>query len=498
MSRGQQPLPQQYATLSSSAWTLTMGLKKNILYSGFLTTGLYLSQIVTYPYITRTLGAANLGHCNFVQSYVQFFLLFSALGISTLGVREIAKLNGKRSAISKRFSQLFLLNTITTIIALVVYISISFFIPKFASYHKLLFIGAFNIIFSLFNIEWFFRGIENFKYITLRILLVRLVYIALVFLLVKSENDYVIYYVLGVGSVIVNSTINWVYSKKFVTLHLQSIKDILRYLKPNTIIGIQMLLLSYNSTINPVLLGMLCNDMEVGFFTTASKLTVIILLFYNAYTLALMPRISALMGNDGRNNAISLVEKSYKLLYMAALPLVIIIEIYTPEIVLLIAGRGYEGAILPMRIALPIIIIGGISQITINQVLIPNNYERITLITACVGVIVCIVLNLVLVPVLSSVASAIAWIITEIIITVISLMYVRKYLNGYSGELNALCRYIIIYLPLICLCLINRIFDFGLMNIAVSITIMLVYIHITLGCLFKDDTYLSIIKKCKY
>lgn len=476
-----------------------MGLKKNILYSGFLTTGLYLSQLVTYPYITRTLGATNLGHCNFVQSYVQFFLLFSALGVSTLGVREIAKLNGERSTISQRFSQLFLLNAITTIIALVVYISIGFFIPQFASYHELLFIGAFNIIFSLFNIEWFFRGIENFKYITLKTLLVRLVYIALIFLLVKSEDDYVIYYVLAVGSVIVNSIINWGYSKKFVTLQFQPIKGILRYLKPNTIIGVQMLLLSYNSTINPVLLGMLSNDMEVGFFTTASKLTVIILLFYNAYTLALMPRISALMGNNNQNNAISLVRKSYRLLYMAALPLVILIEIYTPEIVLLIAGSGYEGAILPMRIALPIIIIGGISQITINQILIPNNYERITLITACVGVIVCIALNLVLVPILSSVASAIAWVITEFIMTVITLICVHKYLNGFSSELNALCRYFIIYIPLIFLCLINRLFDFSLMNIAVSVTIMLVYVHITLGCLFKDEIYLSIIKKqCMY
>lgn len=475
-----------------------MGLKKNILYSGFLTTGLYLSQLVTYPYVTRTLGAANLGHCNFVQSYVQFFLLFSALGVSTLGVREIAKFNRERSTISQRFSQLFLLNAITTIIALVVYISIGFSIPQFASYHKLLFIGSFNIIFSLFNIEWFFRGIENFKYIALRTLLVRLIYIALIFLLVKRENDYVIYYVLGVGSVILNSIINWAYSKKFITLRLQPIKSILRYLKPNIIIGIQMLLFSYNNTINPVLLGMLSNDKEVGFFTTASKLTVIILLFYNAYTLALMPRISALLGNEDKDNAISLVGKSYRLLYMAALPLIILIEIYTPEIVLLIAGSGYEGAILPMRIALPIIVIGGISQITINQVLIPNNCERITLITACVGVIVCIVLNLILVPVLSSVASAIAWIITEFIMAIIALICVRKYLNGFSGELSALCRYFIIYIPLICLCLINRLLDFGLMNIAVSVIIMLAYIHITLGYLFKDEIYLSIIKSHEY
>ncbi len=75
-----------------------MGLKKNILYSGFLTTSLYVFQFITYPYVARVLGVTNIEICNFVQSIVQYFSLFSRLGISVLGVREIAKCDNKGRA----------------------------------------------------------------------------------------------------------------------------------------------------------------------------------------------------------------------------------------------------------------------------------------------------------------------------------------------------------------------------------------------------------------
>lgn len=67
-----------------------MGLKKNIYYSGLLTTSLYVFQFITYPYVARVLGVTNIGICNFVQSIVQYFILFSMFGVLSLGVREIA------------------------------------------------------------------------------------------------------------------------------------------------------------------------------------------------------------------------------------------------------------------------------------------------------------------------------------------------------------------------------------------------------------------------
>lgn len=138
-----------------------MGLKKNILYSGFLTTSLYIFQFITYPYVARVLGVTNIGICNYVQSIVQYFCLFSMLGITTLGVREIAKCNGDKLKLNQTFSQLFTLNAIFTTIVLAIYFLLIETISNFSQYRKLLYIGATQIFFGTFAVEWLFVVWKN-------------------------------------------------------------------------------------------------------------------------------------------------------------------------------------------------------------------------------------------------------------------------------------------------------------------------------------------------
>ena len=99
-----------------------MGLKKNILYSSFLTTSLYVFQFITYPYVARVLGVTNIGICNFAQSIVQYFMLFSMLGVSSLGIREIAACGNDRQQRNNVFSKIFQLTCIITILVIVIYI----------------------------------------------------------------------------------------------------------------------------------------------------------------------------------------------------------------------------------------------------------------------------------------------------------------------------------------------------------------------------------------
>ena len=141
-----------------------MGLKRNILYSGFLTTSLYFFQFITYPYVARVLGVTNIGICNYVQSLVQYFTLFSMLGIMTMGVREIAKCNGDKEKLHRVFSRLFTLNLSLTILVLIVFLIAIENIPQFEPYRKLLYIGISQLFFNTFAVEWLFRGLEEFKY----------------------------------------------------------------------------------------------------------------------------------------------------------------------------------------------------------------------------------------------------------------------------------------------------------------------------------------------
>ena len=94
-------------------------IKKNFLYSSALTDSGYIFPFITYPYVSRVLGVNNIGICNFVDSIINYFILFSMLGISVLGVREIAKVNGSPQKVSRVFSDLLSLNAIFTILSLI-------------------------------------------------------------------------------------------------------------------------------------------------------------------------------------------------------------------------------------------------------------------------------------------------------------------------------------------------------------------------------------------
>lgn len=154
-----------------------MGIKSNFIYSSLLTVSSFLFPMLTYPYVSRVLGVTNIGVCNFVDSIINYFILFSSMGINVVGIREIAKAKGDTLRVSKVFSSLWILEAGMTAIMLFLLLIATVFISQLNEYASLMMIGACKLIANLFLIEWFYRGIEEFKYITYRSLIVKVLYV---------------------------------------------------------------------------------------------------------------------------------------------------------------------------------------------------------------------------------------------------------------------------------------------------------------------------------
>lgn len=472
-----------------------ISLKRNVLMNMAMTTALYVSQLITYPYITRVLGAYYLGICNFAQSYVYLFTLLATLGISTLGTREIAKKRDNQTALDKCFSRLFWLSAFTTSIAIIIYTIAMLTVSSFKEFIVLLSIGICNIIFNLFLVEWFFRGMENFKYITYRSLLIRIIYIISIFLLIKDTDDYILYFSLTSVTVVINGIINWSYKSKFVKLIFIPVKEIFFYKREFVILGLNFLLLTYYNTTSPILLQIFGSSADVGYFTAATKLTLIILLFYNAYTLVLMPRISSLLSHENNKEASNLLSKSFNILFIIAIPLLFIMEAIVPEIILIIAGSGFEGAILPMRIALPVIILGGVSQITINQVLIPNGLDLLAMYAGGTGFVISIILNIILIPYLGAVASSIAWVFPEFAIMSISIYFCKVKHFALGINIRRTMKYFIVFSPLLLISLLRNSCLNYYCYLLIGILCGIIYVHIMTKYYFKQAEYINILNK---
>lgn len=231
-------------------------------------------------------------------------------------------------------------------------------------------IGSLKLIMNYMLIEWLYKGLEEFRFITIRTIIVKVLYIIGVFLLVRQASDYHIYYLLTVMMIVVNAFVNIIYSRHYVTLLFRNI-GVTLYIKSFFILGIYALLTSMYLSFNVMYLGFVSGETEVGYYSTASKLYRILIAMFTAFTGVMLPRMSSLLSEGKVDEFKKFLRKSTNILFAFSIPLVIFTIVFAPAIINIIAGKGYEGAILPMRIMMPLMLIIGYEQILIIQALMP-------------------------------------------------------------------------------------------------------------------------------
>lgn len=472
-------------------------MKKNIVYSSILTTSLYIFQFITYPYVSRVLGVTNIGICNFAQSVVIFASLFSTFGIINLGVREIAAAKGDKEKLNKTFSGIFQINLLLTLAAIILYIAAIEILPQLTPYRKLLYIGIFQILFNTLTMEWLFKGLEDFKYITKRTIWVRIAYVIAIFIFIQNKDDYYLYFIITVGLYVLNGLINSIYSHKLVKFTWQPTIDIFKkYATPILFLGSQALLQTLYTSFNVVYLGFVSNDDQVGYYTTATKIQNIILALYTSFTLVMMPRISAMFAENDENNIRIMINKSFSILYAFAFPVIIFSEIFAPEIITIIAGNGYEQAIPLLRIAMPLILIIGIEQILIIQLLIPLRADKMIFTNSLIGGSVGLICNILLVGWLQSTGSVFVWFLSEFAVFLSAYYFVRK-LTGITISLKVMNRYIVSFLPLFGVCYCFSFMERKFVAMIYASIACIIYTHIVLLNIVKNETYRKLIFKIK-
>lgn len=384
--------------------------------------------LLTYPYVSRVLGVTNIGICNFIDSVINYYILFSMMGISTLAVREIAKNRNDREGLSSSFSSLLTLNLVSTVLVIIALMVSIYVVPTLYEHKEMMYIGAFKVFFNFLLIEWFYKGIENFKYITNRTLAVKTIYVISVFLLVREPADYDVYYALSVFVIVVNAVINIAYSRRFAAYSIRGVR-LGYYLKPFLVLGVYALLTSMYISFNVAYLGFVAGVDEVGYYTTASKIFGIMLSLFTAFTTVLLPRMSALVAEKREVEFRQMTDKSIDLLFLFVMPVIVFSMIFSSQIVQLISGGGYDGAVVPMRIMAPLVFVIGYEQIIIVQVLTPLKRDRAILINSVLGAAVGLSMNLLLVDRMGSTGSAIVWFLAEVTVLCSGQHFVSKYVG---------------------------------------------------------------------
>ena len=251
---------------------------------------------------------------------------------------------------------------------------------------------------------------------------------------------------------------------------------------------------SMYTSFNVAYLGFTAGDTEVGYYTTATKLYSILLSLFTAFTGVMMPRMSSLLSENKIEEFKHLFNSSVQILVGITIPLIFFSEVFAPEIINLVSGKGYEGAIIPMRIILPLMLIIGYEQILIIQTLMPMKKDKAVFINASFGAVIGITANLVLVPQFKAIGSSIVWLISEIVVMVSAQFFVLKYAR-LQFPFKMIVQTMILYVPFFIIILfLNKLInisDFSKMIIA--LLFMLIYTIFIQRYLLKNIIFINLI-----
>lgn len=478
-----------------------MSLTKNVIFNSLLTVSNYIFPFILFPYVSRVLGPENLGKCDYVDSWINYFMLLSTLGISYVGIREIVASRDDRVKINRTFTSLLLITSVSTLIAICLLVVLTFTLSAFSDYKSLLLIGILKLLGNFFLIEWFYKGLEDFKYITLRTILVKTIYLIAVFVFIRTSSDYMVYYLLLCLMVVINAIVNCWKASKMVSIDFNEL-DLVRYLKPLLVFSLYFALTTMYVSFNVSYLGLKGNDTEVGYFSAASKFFGIMIGLYTAFTSVMMPRLTSLNNKDADKEFKHLINISYDILFAFAIPALIFGIIYAHSMIAIFAGAQFSPAALPMQIMMPLVLIIGYEQIVILQILAPKKKDRAILINSSIGAMVGIILNVVLVPRLLVVGTAITWVCSELVVLISAQYFVQRYI-GLRFPVKMFATYCLAYAPVAAVLLLMKttlqLSDWshiltGSMALAVYVTIAHLLMKSEVSILFKSK--LSLIR-CK-
>jgi len=451
-------------------------IQRNVIYNVALSVSQVLFPLLVFPYVSRILGPAGIGSVSFVDSITQWGMLFAALGIPLYGVREIARAQHDRKERSKLFSELIVLHLLTTVLFLAFFIIGFVSLDLFASYRQLFWIGAGMLLVNVFAIEWLFQGMGAFPYITWRTVLVRILATGMVFIFVNDPGDVAVYYALTLLAMFLNVLSNTYYARRFVRFSFKGL-TIKRHIKPIFLIFSFTVITSIYTLFDHTLLGLLSDNIQVGYYSTAVKLTKIVVTVLVAISTVIVPAISYVISRGKREESVSLLQKSFALTVFVSVPAALGLYMVAPNIVLLFAGADFEPAVAALRILAPSIFFIGLSNVFGMQVLNPTNNERLFFRAALVGVAVSLMANMLLIPVYRSVGAALAGLLTEIVVCILlGLFALNKF--PFRPDWYAVFKALIAALPMMALCLVTERLTMSLIAETVVVVIGAVFSYL--------------------
>lgn len=401
-------------------------LKLNFIMNSILTMSNFIFPLITFPYVSRVLLPVGTGKVSFATSLISYFNMFAQLGIPTYGVRACAKVRDDRVELTRTAHELLFINIIMNVISYAVLVLSLIFIPRLSEDRMLYIVVSLTIILTSIGMEWLYKALEQYTYITIRSIFFKFIAVIAMFLLVHEQSDYVIYGGISILAASASNVFNFINVRKYIDLKPVGGYKIKRHLKPVAVFFAMSCATTVYTHLDTVMLGFIATDEDVGYYNAAVRIKSILVSIVTSLGTVLLPRASYYVENGMIQEFWKISKKAINFVFLIASPMMVYFILFAKEGIFFLSGPAYAGSILPMQLIMPTLLFIGLTNILGIQILVPLCKEKIVLYSEIAGLLVDIVINAILIPRFTSAGAAIGTLVAEFIVLIVQYYALRN------------------------------------------------------------------------
>ena len=408
----------------------------NFIMNVILTVSSFIFPLITFPYVSRILLPEGTGKVSFAASVVNYFLLLAQLGIPTYGIRACAKVRDNKEALNKTVQEIFVISIIMCIVSYVLFFIAVFSVPRLWQEKELMLVTSASILFTTLGVEWFFKAIELYSYITWRSITFKCISLGAMFLLVHEQQDYIKYGAVSIFASSASNILNFVYIQKFINLKKRCKLELRIHMKPILVFFAMSCATTVYLNMDTTMLGFIKTDTDVGYYNAAVKIKNMLVGIVTSLGAVLLPRVTVYLEKKEQKRFEDLSVKAIQFVLFSSIPMLVYFTLFAEPSMLLLSGKEYERAILPMQIMLPTLLFIGLTNIMGIQILVPMGKESKVLASVIAGAVVDLVLNMILIPRYSVSGAAIGTVTAEVIVFIYQYFSDRELFQRLFFKIN--------------------------------------------------------------
>lgn len=409
---------------------MSKSIKKNYLLNLVNSGTQILFPLISFPYVSRIMMADGIGQVNFYGSIIQYIILACSLGIPMYGIREVARVREDRLALQQTTMALLSLHSLLTLVGYAVVALLCLTVGRIQENIPLFLIISMNLFFTTIGCEWFYQGIEDFGYITVRGIIVKTLSLVFLFLFVKSRNQLLLYGLYTVLGALGGNLFNFLRLRKYVNPREVDWRSLglKKHVRAASAVFLFYVVTSVYLQLSSVLLGFMRDDEQVGYYAVGLKIVRMVMMVSSAFGAVMLPRVSNIIAEKRLDEFERLSSKAFEFMVFLTLPMAVGMILVSPYLVPVLSGPGYGSAIPVAAITSSIIFVIGLSNVLGMQVFYPLG--KIGLVNLCTGIgaLVGLVINLLLIKPFGATGSAIATVAAETGVTLSMMILGRKYI----------------------------------------------------------------------